>query len=90
SMEMKSHHAVAAAINQHRADWGVTIEPVAKLYGLSFIPIRMEEYDFAVPVSKSGRPEIIAFQNYLKSSDFQMQLQKMGFILRPETGQWAK
>ena len=88
SMEMKSHHAVAAAINQQRADWGVTIEPVARLYGLSFIPIRMEEYDFAIPEIKSGRPEVSAFQNLLLSTEFQTELQKMGFIIRPETGQW--
>jgi cytochrome c len=31
----KSHNAVAVAIAQGRADWGVAVEPVAKLYGLA-------------------------------------------------------
>ena len=42
----KSHNAVAAAIAQGRADWGVAIEPVAKLYGLGFLPVAPEHYDF--------------------------------------------
>src|SRR5215475_54643 len=35
----KSHNAVAAAIAQGRADWGIAIANVAKLYGLDFLPI---------------------------------------------------
>src|SRR6266404_309455 len=34
-----SHNAVAAAVAQHRADWGVTIAPVAHASGLGFIPL---------------------------------------------------
>jgi putative molybdopterin biosynthesis protein len=57
----KSHNAVAAAIEQHRADWGVGIKPVAKLYGLSFIPVSPEHYDFLVVESRSERPAVKAF-----------------------------
>ena len=35
----KSHNAVAAAIAQQRADWGVTIAPVARDAGLGFNPL---------------------------------------------------
>ena len=35
----RSHNAVAAAIAQARADWGVAIEPVARMYGLGFLPL---------------------------------------------------
>ena len=42
----RSHNAVAAAVAQNRADWGVAIEPVARMYGLSFLPIAPEQYDF--------------------------------------------
>ena len=34
----RSHNAVAAAVAQGRADWGVTIEPIARAAGLGFIP----------------------------------------------------
>src|SRR5215469_1150592 len=35
----RSHNAIAAAIAQYRADWGLAIAPVARLYGLGFLPI---------------------------------------------------
>ena len=44
----KSHNAVATAIAQGRADWGVAIEPVANMYGLGFLPLAPEHYDFLV------------------------------------------
>src|SRR5713101_787435 len=44
----RSHNAVAAAVAQHRADWGMTIAPVAHAAGLGFIPLAEEHYDFAL------------------------------------------
>src|SRR5207302_9118692 len=35
----RSHNAVAAAVAQHRADWGMRIGPVADASGLGFIPL---------------------------------------------------
>ena len=57
----KSHNAVAAAIAQGRADWGVAIEPVAKIYGLGFLPLAPEHYDFLVVESRRERPAVQAF-----------------------------
>ena len=57
----KSHNAVAAAIAQGRADWGVAIEPVAKLYGLGFLPVAPEHYDFLLVESRRDRPAVKAF-----------------------------
>src|SRR5262249_17083317 len=42
-VEVKSHNAVAAAVAQSRADWGIGIETVARDAGLGFIPLREEE-----------------------------------------------
>lgn len=89
NVEVRSHHAVAAGVSQHRADWGITIEPVARLYGLKFLPIRMEHYDFAVPRSRQSNKSVLAFQQLLASSEVQSSLNAMGFILRKETAQWA-
>jgi len=50
----RSHNAVAAAIAQARADWGVTIAPVAQASGLGFIPLAEEHYDFALVTTESG------------------------------------
>lgn len=57
----KSHNAVAAAIAQERADWGLAIEPVARLYGLGFIPVAPEHYDFLLVESRKDRPAVRAF-----------------------------
>ena len=57
----RSHNAVAAAVAQGRADWGVAIEPVAKLYGLGFLPLAPEEYDFLLVESRAQRAAVQAF-----------------------------
>jgi putative molybdopterin biosynthesis protein len=57
----RSHNAVAAAIAQGRADWGVAIEPVARLYGLGFLPLAPEHYDFLVVDARRARPAVQAF-----------------------------
>lgn len=44
----RSHNAVAAAVAQGRADWGLAIRPVAEAQGLGFLPLAVEHYDFAV------------------------------------------
>ena len=54
--EPRSHYAVAAAVAQRRADWGVTIETVAQRAGLRFRPLGPEHYDFAVPDRPLGAP----------------------------------
>jgi len=66
SNQPKSHNAVAAAIAQSRADWGIAIEPVARLYGLGFLPIAPEHYDFLLVEARRERPAMQAFLAALK------------------------
>jgi putative molybdopterin biosynthesis protein len=74
----KSHNAVAAAIEQQRADWGVGIEPVAKLYGLGFIPVSPEHYDFLVVESRSGRPGVKTFLAALADDKVRKRIKALG------------
>jgi putative molybdopterin biosynthesis protein len=67
--EPRSHYAVAAAIAQGRADWGVTIETVAREAGLRFEPLRAEEYDFAVPEARWDRPALRVLRSLLEDLD---------------------
>lgn len=60
-VEVKSHNAVAAAVAQSRADWGIGIETVARDAGLGFIPLREEEFDFAIPTARQNRRAVQAF-----------------------------
>jgi len=78
--EPRSHYAVAAAIAQQRADWGVTIEPVARRAGLRFRPLRAEHYDFAIPAARWDRPAVQALRRVLAAgSPLREELQQMGF-----------
>jgi putative molybdopterin biosynthesis protein len=77
----KSHNAVAAAIAQGRADWGIAIEPVARLYGLQFLPLSPESYDFLMPESRRAQPAAQAFFAALKDPSVQERIRALG--LRP-------
>jgi len=74
----RSHNAVAAAIAQGRADWGMAIEPVAKLYGLGFLPLSAEEYDFIVLESRLDRPSVQAFLAALRDPQVRARIAALG------------
>ncbi len=74
----RSHNAVAAAIAQSRADWGVAIEPVARLYGLSFLPIAPEEYDFLLLEARRERPAVQAFLAALRDDATRARIRALG------------
>lgn len=79
AVEARSHNAVAVAVAQGRADWGLAIEPVARLYGLGFLPLRAEQYDFVVPATRWERPAVAAFRALLESVEVREGLAGMGF-----------
>lgn len=81
AVQAKSHNAVATAVSQGRADWGVAIDNVASAYGLSFLPVREEHYDFAVPKDHLERPAVKAFRSLLHEPDIRRRLTDMGFRL---------
>jgi putative molybdopterin biosynthesis protein len=80
--EPRSHYAVAAAVAQGRADWGVTIETVARQAGLRFRPLQAERYDFAVPADRWDRPAVARLRALLEpGSPLRRQLDTAGFPL---------
>lgn len=76
----KSHNAVAAAVAQGRADWGVAIEPVARAYGLGFLPIGEEHYDFAIPQDRREEKAVQAFVEALGREEVAQGLRALGFV----------
>lgn len=72
-----SHNAVAAAIAQGRADWGMAIRPVAEALGLGFLPVADEHYDFAVWAEPRDAEAMQAFEAALRDSA--PDLSAMGF-----------
>lgn len=77
----KSHNAVAAAVAQGRADWGVAIESVARQYGLGFIPAQDEHYDFIVPKNRLEREPVRRFRAILEEPSVKQELEALGFRL---------
>ena len=74
----KSHNAVAAAVSQGRADWGVAIEPVATLYALGFLPLAPEHYDFLLVEERRERPAVQAFLAALRDEDVRERIRAIG------------
>jgi putative molybdopterin biosynthesis protein len=75
----RSHNAVAAAVAQGRADWGMTIAPVADAAGLGFIPLAEEHYDFALVTARRERAGVQAFLEALASDESRAALKRAGF-----------
>jgi putative molybdopterin biosynthesis protein len=75
----RSHNAVAATVAQHRADWGMTIAPVAHAADLGFIPLAEEHYDFALVTARKQRPAVQAFFDALASEESRAALTQAGF-----------
>ncbi|MGJ7506568.1 molybdopterin biosynthesis protein [Variovorax sp. GT1P44] len=78
-VQTKSHNAVAVAVTQQRADWGLAIDTVARQYGLGFIPVQEERYDFVVPKARRGRAPVLAFVALLQSAAAREALGRLGF-----------
>lgn len=77
--QAKSHSAVACAVAQGRADWGVAIEPAARAYGLGFLPLQPEHYDFLAPTGRLERPAVRRFIDLLGDPDVASGLAALGF-----------
>ncbi len=88
SVEAKSHSAAAAAVLYGKADVAVGIKAPAVNYGLNFIPLADERYDFLALKTRLEKPAVKAFLQVLRSPEFKAQLEKRtpGLIATDETG----
>jgi putative molybdopterin biosynthesis protein len=81
AVQPRNHNAVAAAVVQGRADWGVTLDTIARSAGLRFLPVQAEQYDFVLPRSRADRPGVIAFRELLQQASTREALERLG--MRP-------
>ena len=88
SVEAKTHTAVAAAVYYGRADVGVGNRAAAQLYGLDFIPITWEEYDFIVRKDILESKPVRLFLDILSSERFAKLLEEklIGFKASKNAG----
>jgi len=78
AVQPRNHNAVAAAVVQHRADWGVTLDTIARSAGLGFIPVQHEQYDFVSPRARAERPGVKAFVDRLADPATREALARLG------------
>jgi putative molybdopterin biosynthesis protein len=78
AVQPRNHHAVAAAVSQGRADWGVTLDTIATGAGLGFLPLQEECYDFVVPAARAERPGVAAFKALLVEPSTRQALTRLG------------
>jgi putative molybdopterin biosynthesis protein len=81
AVQPRNHNAVAAAVQQGRADWGVTLERIAFQADLGFLPLQEERYDFVAPRSRTRRPGVAAFKALLNEPATRTALRGLG--MRP-------
>ncbi len=87
AVQASNHNAVAAAVAQGRADWGIAIGSLvasSQLYRqseLGFLPLTDEQYDFVVPQAREHRPAVQAFEALLRETETRNKLAAMGFKL---------
>jgi putative molybdopterin biosynthesis protein len=81
AMQPRNHNAVAAAVKQGRADWGMTLDTIACQAGLGFLPVQVEQYDFIVPASRVDRPAVAAFRVLLQQASTREALARLGMRL---------
>jgi putative molybdopterin biosynthesis protein len=78
AVQPRNHNAVAAAVRQGRADWGITLDTIARNNGLGFIPLQLEEFDFVTPKTRADRPAVKAFKSLLSSPATREALLQLG------------
>ena len=77
AVQAKTHSAVAAAVLQGRADWGVAIKTVVTDAQLGFLPLKNEQFDFILPKSHGERPAVHAFRQLLASESSRAHIRRL-------------
>ena len=67
--EVKTHTDVAKAIKSGVADAGISLTYIATKYGLKFIPLRHENYDFVIRIKSLEKPALKAFLDYFRRKE---------------------
>lgn len=76
--ELPSHLAVAEAVAGGLADCGPGVLPVARAYGLGFLPLAEQRYELVVPEDLVGLPSVRAFLDVLTTRAFRRELEAIG------------
>ncbi|MCS7256495.1 MAG: substrate-binding domain-containing protein [Thermomicrobium sp.] len=79
--ELRGHRAVAEAIASGLADAGPLVLPVARSFGLAFLPLLEERYDLVVPEELLGWPPIRDLLDLVASRPIRRELEALGYAV---------
>ena len=85
--EEVTHNAVAVQIAGGSADAGMGIYSAAKLYGLDFLPVCVEEYDLLIPEKVWNTGLVKQLIRTLKSREFAERIEAMGGYMLDRPGE---
>ena len=86
AVQSKNHNAVAASVAQGRADWGVAIEAAARQNDLGFLPLRAEDFDFAVH-DGAETMALRRFRELLREPSLKAHLSELNLLAQAESSQ---
>jgi len=81
-----THAAVGVLVKDGIADVGLAIHPIARLFGLDFIPLIEEEYDLLVTREFSEEKRFSVVMDAILSAEFARRLQELGGYKTDQTG----
>jgi putative molybdopterin biosynthesis protein len=82
-----SHIEVARQIAEERADAGIGLRSIARLYNLDFIPLQDECYDLVIPTQLlATHPTLSIFLDIIVSRVFRSEIEALGGYDTRETG----
>jgi putative molybdopterin biosynthesis protein len=84
--EESTHAAVGVLIREGIADVGLAIYPIARLFGVDFIPLVEEEYDLLVTKEFSGDTRFAVLMDAITSAEFKERLRGFGGYTTDQTG----
>lgn len=88
--EVKTHTAVGYAVKVGKADVGVAVGYVAKMYDLDFIPIGWEEFDFVVLKERVEKPLVQDFIHALRQRRYTEGFRYPEYYRIPENSGFTK
>lgn len=81
-----SHMEVALAVHSSQADAGIAIEAVARMLGLSFLPLKTERFDLVIRKEVFFLEQTQTFLSFLQTAEFSTLAQDLGGYDTKDTG----
>ncbi len=87
NIETHTHQEVAEYIASGKADAGITLKHLAEAYGLKYISIAKEHYDFVINIESSRKQMIETFISILRTKTKEVAVNLKGYNIPDNVGE---